>query len=45
MKQKIQKFKAKLKENKKFKVQFAAVITACVVVIACAITIPVCAQQ
>lgn len=42
MKQKIQKFKAKLKENKKFKVQFAAVITACVVVIACAITIPVC---
>ena len=42
MKQKIQNFKAKLKENKKFKVQFAAVITACVVVIACAITIPVC---
>ena len=42
MKQKIQNFKTKLKENKKFKVQFAAVITACVVVIACAITIPVC---
>ena len=42
MKQKIQNFKAKLKENKRFKVQFAAVITACVVVIACAITIPVC---
>lgn len=42
MKQKIQNFKAKLKENKKFKVQFAAVITTCVVVIACAITIPVC---
>ena len=45
MKQKIQNFKAKLKENKKFKVQFAAVITACVVVIACAITIPVCVHN
>ena len=42
MKQKIQNFKAKLKENKKFKVQFAAAITACVVVLACAITVPVC---
>ena len=45
MKQKIQNFKTKLKENKKFKVQFAAVITACVVVIACAITIPVCVHN
>lgn len=45
MKQKIQNFKAKLKENKRFKVQFAAVITACVVVIACAITIPVCVHN
>lgn len=45
MKQKIQKFKAKLKGNKKFKVQFAAVITACVVVVACAITIPVCVHN
>lgn len=42
MKQKIQNFKAKLKENKKFKVQFVSAITACVVVLACAITIPVC---
>lgn len=42
MKQKIQNFKAKLKENKKFKVQFVSAITACVVVLACAITVPVC---
>lgn len=42
MKQKIQNFKTKLKENKKFRVQFASVITACVVVLACAITVPVC---
>lgn len=42
MKQKIQNFKAKLKENRKFKVQFVSAITACVVVIACAITVPVC---
>ena len=45
MKQKIQNFKAKLKENKKFRVQFASVITACVVVLACAITIPVCVHN
>ena len=45
MKQKIQNFKAKLKENKKFKVQFAAVITVCVVVLACAITIPICVHN
>lgn len=45
MKQKIQNFKAKLKENKKFKVQFVSAITACVVVIACAITIPICVHN
>lgn len=42
MKEKIQNFKTKLKENKKFRAQFASVVTACVVVLACAITIPVC---
>ena len=45
MKLKIQELQTKLKENKRFKVQFAAVITACVVVIACAITIPVCVHN
>ena len=45
MKQKIQNFKAKLKENKKFKAQFVSAITACVVVLACAITIPVCVHN
>ena len=45
MKQKVQKFKAKLKENKKFKAQFVSVITACVVVVACAITIPICVHN
>lgn len=45
MKLKIQELQTKLKENKKFKVQFAAVVTACVVVVACAITIPVCVHN
>ena len=45
MKLKIQELQTKLKENKRFKVQFAAVITACVVVIACAITIPICVHN
>lgn len=45
MKQKIQNFKTKLKENKKFRAQFASVVTACVVVLACAITIPVCVHN
>lgn len=45
MKQKIQNFKAKLKENKKFKAQFVSAITACVVVLACAITIPICVHN
>lgn len=45
MKQKIQNFKTKLKESKKFRTQFVSVITTCVVVLACAITIPVCVHN
>lgn len=41
MSNKFQDFQTKLKENKKFRIQFASVATACVVVLACAITIPV----
>lgn len=41
MSNKFQDFMTKLKENKKFRIQFVSVATACVVVLACAITIPV----
>lgn len=41
MNNKFQNFKTKLQENRKFQIQFVSVITACVVVLACAITIPV----
>ena len=45
MKQKIQNFKTKLKESKKFRAQFVSVVTACVVVLTCAIAIPVCVHN
>lgn len=41
MNNKFQNFKTKLQENKKFQIQFVSVVAACVVVLACAITIPV----
>lgn len=41
MSNKFQDFQTKLKENRKFQIQFVSVIAACVVVLACAITIPV----
>lgn len=41
MSNKFQDFKTKLQENKKFQIQFASVVAACVVVLECAITIPV----
>lgn len=41
MSNKFQDFKTKLQENKKFQIQFASVVAACVVILVCAITIPV----
>lgn len=41
MNNKFQDFKNKLQENRKFQIQFVSVIAACVVVLTCAITIPV----
>lgn len=41
MNNKFQNFKTKLQENRKFQIQFVSVVAACVVVLACAITIPV----
>lgn len=41
MSNKFQDFKTKLQENRKFQIQFVSVVAACVVVLACAITIPV----
>lgn len=41
MKQKFEKFKAKLKNEKKFRTRFISVMVVSVVIIACAVTIPV----
>lgn len=41
MNNKFQNFKTKLQENRKFQIQFVSIVAACVVVLACAITIPV----
>lgn len=41
MNNKFQNFKTKLQKNRKFQIQFVSIVAACVVVLACAITIPV----